>query len=350
MTLDLNGYSINAVTNMTEWGNSTAFVTFSTLTNITVFGGTINGQASNSTWWKRDSSGHCTPVRPYLFVVHSSSDFYIHDVLLTNSPMFHFVPMSSKFVRVDNIHIDSPYTKYSCNLDGIDPTNVENLEITNSIIHSGDDCVAIKEGCNNVFVANITAQSGHGFSIGSINKGNVSNVFFHNITMNPQNDGFFENGARIKTWEKGVGEIVNITYNQFYTNQVHNPIIVQTNYTDLEDAHLLELDRKLSLDLLGRLRRDPTLFVPPSVVPLLKRHLLKKNKAATSVWIHDIFFNQVKSTNSPSAATITCLPQNDCINFLFQNILLDVNITCKGVSGKSVLPLSPQSVANCLGK
>lgn len=84
-------------------------------TGVSGHGGTIDGRGTPSGWWR-----DCTLKRPFLVMFVNCRHVRVHNVTLTNSPMFHLVGMNTSHVHIDHIHIQAPYTDKSCNLDGID--------------------------------------------------------------------------------------------------------------------------------------------------------------------------------------------------------------------------------------
>lgn len=63
-------------------------------------------------------------------------------------------------ITIHNVHITSPGD--SPNTDGIHIGRLKNVEITDSMIGVGDDCVSIGDGSINVFVKNVICGPGHG--------------------------------------------------------------------------------------------------------------------------------------------------------------------------------------------
>ncbi|KAF4358183.1 hypothetical protein F8388_009466, partial [Cannabis sativa] len=112
---------------------------------------------------------------------------------------------------------------------GIHVTHSQDIEISNSVIGTGDDCISIVSGSKNITATDITCGPGHGISIGSLGGGHseahVSDVFVRRAQ-------FYEttNGVRIKTWQGGVGEASNITFQDIEMHNVRNPIVIDQNY------------------------------------------------------------------------------------------------------------------------
>lgn len=206
-----------------SWPQNKTFFYFENCNHFTITGagiGAIDGRGQN--WWeirKKDSSIEA----PYLLTIAKSSNVYVHDISLLNSPMFHLVPQYSTNVLIERVNVSAPAD--SPNTDGIDPVGCQNVTIQYCSLSGGDDNVAIKAGSRDVLIRYNAFGSGHGCSIGSINDTGVQNVFVHDCSFVGT-----DNGARIKTWQGGSGIIANVTYQKLTMTQVGTPILITMYY------------------------------------------------------------------------------------------------------------------------
>ncbi|KAK6142320.1 hypothetical protein DH2020_022668 [Rehmannia glutinosa] len=143
--------------------------------------------------------------------------------------MFHLIIHESDNVTVDNVHISAP--EDSPNTDGIHIGDANHTTITNSYISTGDDCISIGEGSNNVNISGVSCGPGHGISIGSLGKyeeeAGVSQITVRNCTFNGT-----QNGLRIKTWApSSCSSVVSgVTFADIVIENVDNPIIIDQYY------------------------------------------------------------------------------------------------------------------------
>ncbi|CAN1156191.1 unnamed protein product [Linum perenne] len=110
------------------------------------------------------------------------------------------------------------------------PEGVTGVTIMNSMIGTGDDCISIGPGTNNLWIENISCGPGHGISIGSLGKefdeAGVQNVTVKSVTFTGT-----ENGVRIKSWGRpSTGFAKDILFQHVVMNNVYNPIIIDQNY------------------------------------------------------------------------------------------------------------------------
>lgn len=77
-----------------------------------------------------------------------------------DSPRVHLTFTSCNGVIVSNLRIIAPET--SPNTDGIDIANCKNVNIRDSVIGTGDDCIAISGGSSNIKISGIMCGPGHG--------------------------------------------------------------------------------------------------------------------------------------------------------------------------------------------
>ncbi|ESZ98095.1 endo-rhamnogalacturonase F [Sclerotinia borealis F-4128] len=153
---------------------------------------------------------HPSTNRPRMLRLISPINTTVHDLLLIDSPKFHFI-----FDFAENIEVYH-LTIRGANLgsyDGIDAigTNywVHDNEVTNR-----DECVSVKSPSHNALVENLVCnQVGSGISIGSLNvSAEISNIHARNISVLGGSEISF-----IKTYPGGSGYVRNILWENFRT-------------------------------------------------------------------------------------------------------------------------------------
>ncbi|TVU34112.1 hypothetical protein EJB05_15940, partial [Eragrostis curvula] len=192
--------------------------------------GTVDGQSISANASQGPSvHWNVAGVKPTLIRFYSTFNVTMRNIRITNSPQCHLKFDSSGGIKVKNIVISSPGE--SLNTDGIHLQNTRDVEIRNSNIGCGDDCVSIQTGCSNIHMKNIVCSPGHGISIGGLGKDNslacVSDVVAESISV--QNALY---GVRIKTWQGGVGSVRNITFSNVRVANVATPISIDQFYCD----------------------------------------------------------------------------------------------------------------------
>lgn len=221
--------------------------------NITVTGrGTLDGQGA--IWWhrlelaspKKGAAVADTPAdlaeaakvahgRPHLIRFVSCRDVLIEKVSLRDSPEWNIHPLLCENVRIDGVTITAPPNSH--NTDGINPESCRNVQITNCRIDTGDDCVTLKSGLNelgrkmgrpdeDITISNCVMQHGHGgVTIGSEMSGGVRNVTVTNCVFQGT-----ENGIRIKS-QRGRGGIVEgLAVSNIVMQDVPSPFTITTFY------------------------------------------------------------------------------------------------------------------------
>jgi len=201
------------------------FISAANANDIEISGkGTIDGQGTD--WWAEYNKNSSMPHRPYLIKLDNCNTIYVHDVTLSNSPMFHLVIIGSE-VTVDGITITSPST--APNTDGIDPAGTNYL-IENCFIANGDDNIALKPGnaaCKDFTITNCTFGTGHGLSIGGqtnygLDSLTVSHCVFKGTT----------NGIRLKANRTNGGLVQNLLYSDITMDSVEYPVFITSYYEE----------------------------------------------------------------------------------------------------------------------
>ncbi|BFG38120.1 hypothetical protein CerSpe_243940 [Prunus speciosa] len=202
------------------------WISFSEVSNLTINGtGEIEGHGKP--WWSKARKLH--------HVVNNAIHFYKCDYLQLSglkhldSPKAHITINNCNNVSVSNLHIIAP--EDSPNTDGIDISMSTFVNIRNSTIGTGDDCIALNNGSSHINITSIVCGPGHGISVGSLGEDGayetVEEVHVRNCTFNGT-----KNGARIKTWQGGSGYVKGISFENITLIGAKNPIIIDQYYCD----------------------------------------------------------------------------------------------------------------------
>jgi len=221
--------------------------------NITITGrGTIDGQGA--IWWRRlelaqpkrgmpgaqtaDEKAEAAKVahgRPHLIRLVRCKDVAIEHISLKDSPEWNVHPLLCESVRVDGLTITAPTTSH--NTDGINPESCRNVQILNCRIDTGDDCVTLKSGMNelgrkmgkpdeNITIQNCVMMHGHGgVTIGSEMSGGVRNVTVSNCVFQGT-----DIGIRIKSQRGRGGVVEGLTVSNIAMQDVPHPFTITTFY------------------------------------------------------------------------------------------------------------------------
>ncbi|XP_047325081.1 probable polygalacturonase At3g15720 [Impatiens glandulifera] len=219
------------------------WIMFSQVNRLNIYGeGKLNG--NGVPWWRDNNPiylhdnnfehsfqykyprmGNCS--RPTALRFSQCNNIEVRGLTHINPPRNHISINGCNNVKISNIKIIAP--EHSPNTDGIDISSSTNIHIMNSIIGTGDDCVAINNKCSNIIIEGVQCGPGHGLSVGSLGKdgdyAQVEGILVKNCTFNRTT-----NGARIKTWPGGNGYARNITFKNILLHNTRNPIIIDQHY------------------------------------------------------------------------------------------------------------------------
>ncbi|KAL5561964.1 hypothetical protein UlMin_031711 [Ulmus minor] len=193
-------------------------------------GGTING--NGEIWWKHsckiNKSLPCSEA-PTAVTFRKCEKLTVRNLKIKDAQQIQVTFDHCKNADASNLIITAP--GHSPNTDGIHITHTQNIQISNCLIGTGDDCISIVSGSQNVGATNITCGPGHGISIGSLGSGN-SEAHVKGVTVQKAKLIGTTNGVRIKTWQGGSGSASGIKFQDIEMHNVRNPIIIDQNYCD----------------------------------------------------------------------------------------------------------------------
>ncbi|PPD74185.1 hypothetical protein GOBAR_DD28885 [Gossypium barbadense] len=151
----------------------------------------------------------------------------------STSPAKIVIPKWIYFLRCKNItfkHLTVSAPGESPNTDGIHIRRSDEVNVLNTEIKTGDDCVSIGDGSKNLVMNGVTCGPGHGINIGSLglfkNEELVDGVTVKNCTLTNTS-----NGVRIKSWPGAEPNTCsNIHFENITVTNVSSPIIIDQKY------------------------------------------------------------------------------------------------------------------------
>ncbi|KAL0306717.1 UNVERIFIED_CONTAM: Exopolygalacturonase [Sesamum radiatum] len=132
------------------------------------------------------------------------------------------------------------------NTDGIRIGSSTRINISRAVISTGDDCISMVSGSQNIDISDVSCGPGHGISVGSLGR---SHQHEHVTGISVRNCTFIgsDNGVRIKTWAPSLYSLAsNITFQDIAMISVHNPIVIDQQYCPL--AQCLEGDSAVQIE------------------------------------------------------------------------------------------------------
>ncbi|CAK9164854.1 unnamed protein product [Ilex paraguariensis] len=193
-------------------------------------GGTVNGMGWE--WWARSCKINITnPCRhaPTAMTFHRCKNLIVRNIMMVNSQQMHMSFTHCIRVVASFLRVLAPTS--SPNTDGIHISASTYVEVKDSIIRTGDDCISIVSNSSRIRIRNIACGPGHGISIGSLGKSNSWDQV-HDVSVKGAIISNTENGLRIKSWQGGSGFARKITFQNVRMENVSNPIIIDQYYCD----------------------------------------------------------------------------------------------------------------------
>ncbi|KAM0825235.1 hypothetical protein ACQ4PT_061591 [Festuca glaucescens] len=270
--------------------NGGSWINILKVNNLVITGsGTIDGQGAN-VYTKDPAEAKAFPNSLVLDFVKNGT---ISGITLLNSKFFHMNIYMSEDVKIENLTITAPGD--SPNTDGIHIGDSNNINVTDTTIGTGDDCISIGGGSSHIIVTGVTCGPGQGISVGCLGRykdeKDVSDVTVKDCVLRSST-----NGVRVKTYEDAVKSITasKLTFENIKMEDVANPIIIDQNYC------------------------------PEKVCTA---------KSKSAVTVKDVIFRNITGTSStPAAVSLLCSDKQPCSGVE----LIDVNVEYSGKNNKTI--------------
>ncbi|XP_077215525.1 exopolygalacturonase-like, partial [Tasmannia lanceolata] len=213
---------------------SGAWIEFQHINGLTIAGGgKFDGQGA-SAWPHNQCSknAYCKDL-PISIRLNFVTNGLVRNISSINSKFFHMEIFGSKNIKLQSLKISAPGN--SPNTDGIHIGKSSMVDISNSVIGTGDDCISIGPGNSDISISNVFCGPGHGISVGSLgkypNEADVVGLNVRNCTLSGT-----ANGVRIKTWAASSSSSAssssasNLNFQDIVMKNVYNPIVIDQQY------------------------------------------------------------------------------------------------------------------------
>jgi len=306
--------TLKAPSSASGFKDGDGWVTFERVDRLTVYGGGVfdgNGKAS---WGK-----HCTRLSycsklPINIRFNYVTNSVFKSVTSLDSKQFHIMVLGGDHMTFRNLKIIAPEDSY--NTDGIHIGRSTNINVTDSIIATGDDCVSVGDGTKQLTVSKIVCGPGHGISVGSLGRYKketpVEGVTVRNCTFRNTS-----NGVRIKTWPDSYqGVASDMHFENLIMDNVGNPVLIDQEYCPWNQCNL---------------------------------------KKSSKVKLSKVSFKNIRGTASfPEAVKLVCSGSYPCenvelggINIKYTGSFGPIKSICKNVNPKISGSMNPKA---CLSK
>ncbi|XVE72505.1 hypothetical protein DITRI_Ditri11bG0044700 [Diplodiscus trichospermus] len=199
-------------------------------------GGVFDGQGA-AVWGKNDCAKNkfCAAL-PINLRFNFLTNAVVQDITTKDSKQFNVNVLGCKNITFQHFTVSNP--ENSINTDGIHIGRSDGVNVIDSDVKTGDDCVSIGDGSKNVVVQGVTCGPGHGISIGSLgkfqNEEPVAGIKISKCTLTNT-----MNGVRIKSWPASYpGSATDMHFEDITLNDVGNPILIDQQYCPWNQCNL----------------------------------------------------------------------------------------------------------------
>ncbi|XP_048229649.1 exopolygalacturonase-like [Ricinus communis] len=269
--------------------HSQGWITFQHVDHLTISGGNLDGRGKIA-WGKNTcrTNVNCKNL-PMNLRFDFVTNTIVEDLTSRDSKNFHMNLIGCQNFTLQRIKIIAPGD--SANTDGIHIGRSNGVNIIDSKIGTGDDCISIGDGSRNIKITGVRCGPGHGISIGSLgkykNEEPVSGVYVKKCDLINTT-----NGIRIKSWP-GLfsGTATDLHFEDISMNNVSNAILIDQMYCPWNHCN---------------------------------------SKASSNVKISKVTFSNIKGTSStPTIVKLLCSKGLPCEGVELNNI----NVVYKGPEG-----------------
>ncbi|OWM77542.1 exopolygalacturonase-like [Punica granatum] len=204
------------------------WVTFQYLDGFTLSGGGVFDGQGKLAWSQNDcnKNKNCRKIINLRF--NFVTNALVQDITTRDSKNFHVNVLGCKNFTFNRFTVTAPGD--SPNTDGIHIAKVDGVNVTDSNIGTGDDCISIGDGTKQLHITGVNCGPGHGISVGSLGKTRgeepVQGVWVKNCTITGT-----QNGVRIKTWPASFpGSVSDMHFEDVTMVNVGNPIFIDQLY------------------------------------------------------------------------------------------------------------------------
>ncbi|CBI28389.3 hypothetical protein VitviT2T_018075 [Vitis vinifera] len=204
------------------------WVAFQNIDHFTLSGkGVFDGQGP-AVWGKKCARSSYCGALPINLKFNFLTNSMVRDVTTKDSKQFHVNVLGCKNLSFYHFTVSAP--EESLNTDGIHIGRSSGINITNTNIKTGDDCISIGDGSEQITIDQVTCGPGHGISVGSLGKyANEAPVVGIKVTGSTLTNT--QNGIRVKTWPASPAGIAsNMHFEDIIMNNVGNPILIDQEY------------------------------------------------------------------------------------------------------------------------
>ncbi|XP_021734314.1 polygalacturonase-like [Chenopodium quinoa] len=210
-------------------GRVDRWVWFDRVSGVTIDGHGFFDAKGTSLWnCKKGKNGNKCPRGSTTLTFTSSNNILIKGITSLNSQLYHIVINVCKDVLIEAVKIRAAGN--SPNTDGIHVQESSGVNIMNTKVKTGDDCVSIGPGTKNLWIERIACGPSHGISIGSLAK-SMDEEGVQNVTVKTAVISYSLTGVRIKSWGRpSNGFVQGVVFQDVLMRYVWNPIIIEQNY------------------------------------------------------------------------------------------------------------------------
>ena len=318
ITIEMHG-NLKAPSAVTTRKPHSGWIEFKKLEGLVLNGNGAIFDGQGSVAWKVNDckqTGKCNnlPINIRLTQLNNSK---ICAITSTNSKLFHMNIHQCNNVTLQDVHIDAP--PESLNTDGIHLGRSVGVTIRGSKIKTGDDCISIGHGTENLLVEGVECGPGHGLSIGSLGK-YPNETPVKGITIRKSIIKHTDNGVRIKTWPGSPpGLVSNVLFEDITMDNVSLPVLIDQVYCPhgkcksgpskikLENVNFKNIHGTSSTKIAVQLNCSPG--CPCENVCMENINLVSNSKEGAAVSACSNVKPIVKGKVIPAACTEECKPE-----------------------------------------
>ncbi|XP_074310416.1 exopolygalacturonase-like [Silene latifolia] len=177
-----------------------------------------------------------------LITFYNSTNAVVDGINCANPAAFHVLVVLSRNITIKNVRFDADFLAPQSDTSGVYISNSKQVTVSNSFIRTGDNCINIAPGSDQVNITGLTCSAGQGISIGADPfHGRAKDLDVKNVTV--KNCTFKETTYGVSIFPRPQvhkTRVSNILFQDLLMDKVNHPIVIHQQMPPRHDNKTIQ--------------------------------------------------------------------------------------------------------------